>query len=211
MDDAAFWDKLARRYAASPIDKPEAYEATLALVSKYLMPDMRVLEMGCGTGTTALRLAPRVAAWHGTDLSSEMIAIAREKAAAEGAPGVSFSTLGAFGPPAPGAPHDAVLAMNLLHLVAGPLQYIFADLAARVRPGGLVITKTPALTEYGVLPRLAVPLMRLFGKAPSHVGFHSIADLDAGARAAGLEILETANQPEGKPKRVIVARRPQEA
>jgi ubiquinone/menaquinone biosynthesis C-methylase UbiE len=45
---------------------------------------------GCGTGTTALKLAPSLGRIMATDISGEMIAIAREKARAEGCGNATF-------------------------------------------------------------------------------------------------------------------------
>jgi ubiquinone/menaquinone biosynthesis C-methylase UbiE len=55
---ARFWDRIARKYAADPIADMAGYEATLQRVQGLLSTEQDVLEIGCGTGTTALRLAP---------------------------------------------------------------------------------------------------------------------------------------------------------
>ena len=55
---AHFWDRIARKYAADPIADAAGYEATLRRVQALLSANQDVLEIGCGTGTTALRLAP---------------------------------------------------------------------------------------------------------------------------------------------------------
>lgn len=49
-------------------------------------PAARVLELGCGTGRVLLPLAARGAQMHGVDLSEAMIAICREKLAAQQIP-----------------------------------------------------------------------------------------------------------------------------
>ena len=54
-----FWDRIAKRYAARIIKDPAAYEAMLADAAGRLRPTDRVLEIGCGTGSIAIRLAPR--------------------------------------------------------------------------------------------------------------------------------------------------------
>ena len=53
---------------------------TLNDTRKYLNSEASVLEIGCGTGTTALKLAGNVHSMTATDISSSMIAIAQEKA-----------------------------------------------------------------------------------------------------------------------------------
>ena len=73
---ARFWDRIARKYATDPIADLPGYEATLRRVQGLLTAEMDVLEIGCGTGSTALRLAPFTRRLLATDVSSEMIAIA---------------------------------------------------------------------------------------------------------------------------------------
>lgn len=53
----AFWDRIAERYARDPIRNIEAHEATLSDTISRITGVNRVLEVGCGTGTTAQRLA----------------------------------------------------------------------------------------------------------------------------------------------------------
>lgn len=76
-----FWNRFADRYAARPIKDTAAYEALLADVAGRLHPTDRVLEIGCGTGGTAIRLAPVVAQFIATDFSAEMVRIANAKPA----------------------------------------------------------------------------------------------------------------------------------
>ena len=87
---AAFWDRLADRYAAMTLADPAAYAATLDRVAAHLRPGDHVREIGCGTGVTALRLAPLVARYEATDLSPRMIALATARPEAAALPGLSF-------------------------------------------------------------------------------------------------------------------------
>ena len=76
-----------------------------------------MLELGCGTGTTALRLVHGVRAYLATDISGGMIAIAEEKLAAESIPALSFRTATAEELVQEENRFDAVLGFNYLHLV----------------------------------------------------------------------------------------------
>ena len=199
------WDAVAERYAKARISDPAGYEAGLERVRSHLGPEMRVLEMGCGTGMTARKLAPSVAHLTGTDASAAMIGIARRTAAEEGPGNISFEVLPVGGPALAGEPFDAVLAFNLLHLVED-LGAALADMAGRVRPGGLIVSKTTCLSAMPVL-RPVVAVMRLVGKAPP-VLFLSADDLEEAHGRAGLEIVETRAQRSRPPRHLIVARRP---
>jgi SAM-dependent methyltransferase len=206
---AAFWDRIARKYAADPIADTAGYEATLRRVHDFLSPAHDVLELGCGTGSTALRLAPFTGSLLATDVSSAMIEIANEKLAAHPVPRLRFAVADADAPVSATAAYDAVLAFNLLHLV-GDLDQVLGSVAQSLRPGGLLISKTPCVAEMNpVIPWLALPLMRAIGKAPSVVSFKGDA-LQAAITRQGLDIVAVERHgTRGKDIRAfIVARKP---
>ena len=163
---ARFWNRIARRYAADPIADLAGYEATLQRVRTLLKPSDEVLEIGCGTGTTALRLADQVRHYAATDVAPQMVAIAREKLSAQPLPGLSFDVMDVEQPDLGLSRFDAVLAFNVLHLVHD-LDQTLEQLLPSLKPGGLLIAKTACVAEMNPLvPWLAVPLMRAIGKAP---------------------------------------------
>ena len=183
-----FWNKVARRYARDPIADMGGYERTLLRVQSLLAADAEVLEIGCGTGTTALRLAPGVKRLLATDVSTEMIAIAREKLALDPKPQIEFRVADAGAPLAAPGSFDAVLAFNVLHLVDDLPGALRSALDA-LKPGGLFISKTPCLLEMNpLIPRLALPLMRAFGMAPPVACFNADQLQEALARQ-GLHIV----------------------
>lgn len=185
---ARFWDRVARRYAADPIADPAGYERTLERVEDLLSTRHEVLELGCGTGSTALRLAPFTRQLRATDVSAEMIAIAREKLAAAPVPQLRFELADAETPVAAPGSQDVVLAFNLLHLV-DDLDVALAQAVRALRPGGLLVAKTPCLGEMNpLIPYVAVPLMRAVGKAPRVLCFKA-PDLQAAMARQGLELL----------------------
>ena len=195
-NDTRFWDRAARKYAAGPIKDMEGYERTIAHARRYLKATDIAYEFGCGTGMTALKLAPLVARYVATDISSEIVAIGRERAAAEACANVEFAVATADSALYPDASFDAALCFNLLHLVedrAATLRGVHRVL----KPGGLFMSKTMALAEMGFLIRLLVPVMKAVGQAP-HVGFFTSAELEREIVAAGFEIVERANHSSGK-------------
>ena len=141
-----FWDRIARKYAGDPIADIPAYEATLRRVRALLSVDHEVLEIGCGTGSTALRMAPGTRRMVATDLSIDMIAIAGEKLADQPIPQLSFAVADADEAVFGKAAYDAVLAFNLLHLIAD-LDGAIAAAVHSLKPGGLFISKTPCISE----------------------------------------------------------------
>lgn len=203
-----FWNKVAPKYATSKISDMKSYEYTLERTRSYLRSDDHVAEIGCGTGSTALLLAPSVARYHGTDISSEMLRIAGQKAGEQGITNVHFEPADAPNALEEGANLDAVLSFNLLHLVTDIPNTLKAAHAA-LKTGGLLITKTPCLSDASLKYHamfLAIPLMQMLGKAPFVQKF-SVADYDAMIEEAGFDIIETGNHPANPPNRYVVARK----
>ena len=201
--DAHFWNKIAEKYAADPIKDEVAYEATLDRVRHWLKPDWKVLEIGCGTGNTAVKLAPSVLEYTGTDLSSEMIRMAEGRKAQVDLPGLSFHPAQAEAVTREGQ-FDAVLAFNLVHLVEEPAA-LLAQIRAQLPEGGMFLSKTPCLANKPWLKPL-VWLAKALGKAPKTVHFLSPGALEAEMRSAGFEIVETGNYPQSPIGRFIAAR-----
>jgi ubiquinone/menaquinone biosynthesis C-methylase UbiE len=204
--DARFWDRTSRKYARGAIADQAGYERTLDQTRSLLSPGDRVLELGCGTGTTALRLARDVRDYLATDISPGMIEIANEKHAACPIPALTFRIASVEALPPETAPFNAVLGFNYLHLVRdlpGTLRRIHALLA----PEGLFISKTPCVGEMNPLIRLALPAMRAIGQAP-YAGVFRTTDLSRQICAAGFDILATeSHATKGDDKRpYIVAR-----
>lgn len=209
-DTAAFWDRAAPRYAKRPISDTDAYEATLERVRAHLAPDSDVLELGCGTGTTALKLADACRSYTGTDVSGAMISIAKEKQAlAEDLdaqhPGLAFRTAPAGGDTLSAGGFDRVLAFNLLHLLPDA-EAALAEIHASLPHNGLFISKTPCIAGKWYL-RPLIEGMRLIGKAPK-VLYLSVDQLDRMVTDAGFEIVEAGLYPPSTPSRFIVARKP---
>ena len=200
---ARFWDKVAAKYAKSPVKNVRAYEQTLARTRDWLGPEARVLEIGCGTGTTALKLADAAGHITATDISPAMIAIAETKRQEAGAANVSFEAANADG--AGDETFDAVLAFNLLHLLPDAAATV-RHARDRLKPDGVFISKTMCLAEASFVFRPMIFVMRLLGKAP-YVRFFRKAELEAMIAAEGFEIVEATAFDGAPDSRYIVARR----
>ncbi len=204
--NAAFWDRIAAKYAARPVRNPTAYEETLAETIAHLGRGDRVLELGCGTGTTALKLAPHVKTMVASDISAAMIAIAEEKRQAEGAGNVRFVIGDISDADADAEPYDAVLAFNLLHLIAD-LDGALASIHARIRPGGLFISKSGCVGEMNPLFRPLIRGMQMIGRAP-YVRIMKKPEMEDAITRAGF-VVEQSRCFTGAPESLyVIARRP---
>ena len=199
-----FWDKTSARYAKSPVKDEDAYRQTLDRTRAYLSPSDSVLEIGCGTGTTALLLAGDVGHITASDISSTMIEIARTKQKAENVTNVEFlhATLtdGEMGD----GPYDAVLAFNVLHLLEDA-QKVFRRIHQLLRPGGLFISGTVCLREKGSVLSLVATILGKIGLVP-YVRSFTISELEECITSEGFELVETDVFFPSPPRRFIVAR-----
>jgi len=170
-----------------------------------------VLDVGCGTGSLALRLAPSAGHVHGLDISPEMIRIARGKAEAAGADSVRFH-VGPFDERFTALPDgsvDLLSACSLLHLVEDRAA-VLAQALRLLKPGGVFVTSTVCLGESWIPYRPLLTEMRWAGRAPP-VWVFDKATLADDLRRAGLVDVEAPDVGAKGEIGFFVARRPPRA
>ncbi|HWB80927.1 MAG TPA: class I SAM-dependent methyltransferase [Nannocystaceae bacterium] len=206
--DAAFWNGIAEKYSRSPVANPGAFERKIEITKSRMKPSDTVLDIGCGTGSLALRLAPFAAHVHGLDVSSEMVRIANGKAAADGVHDVTFHE-GPFDDAVPFAPAsvDVLCAYSILHLV-DDLPAALQRIHRLVKPGGSFVSSTACLRDSWVPFGPLVWAMRLVGKAPKVVQLLSAAALKDAMAAAGFVDIEAPDVGAKKMVAFFVARKP---
>lgn len=189
--DPAFWNRLAEKYSRQPVADPDAFERKIAITKSHMTITDVVLDIGCGTGSLALRLAPSGAQTHGLDLSSEMIRIAEDKARAQQIDNVTFH-VGAFDERfdalADGSV-DVLCAYSILHLVPDRAAAL-ARIHRLLKPGGVLVSSTVCLGESWVPYRPILAVMRWLGKAPPVASLKK-ATLEREVREAGFVDLES--------------------
>ncbi len=161
-----FWNKTAERYAKSPVSDEATYQQKLAETQSFFTPDMRILEFGCGTGTTAVHHAPHVLHIDAIDISENMLEIGRGKAREAGVENITFTrgTLTEF--KAETASLDVVLGLNVVHLLPDR-QAVIAEVVRILKPGGIFVSSTVCLGHsYLRFIKLAAPLGKLLGLMP---------------------------------------------
>jgi len=181
-----FWNWIARFYAKQPIADLDSYERKLDITAGFLRPDMRILELGCGTGGTALRHAAHVKEIHAVDYAPRMIEIAKQKQQAVGAKNVSFS-VGELHTFAPGQVRYAgVFAMSLLHLV-DDRDVALARIRSLLRPGDLFVSSTKCVGDERKLVKYFAPIGVALSLLPM-VRIFTTEELSASIMAAGFDI-----------------------
>lgn len=144
-----FWDRISNFYARKEISDPEAYEVKLADTQALLNQNMRVLEIGCGTGMTALLHAPYVRHIHAVDYSNRMIQIADKKLENSNTKNVSFECADFDNFVRPAASFDAILGLNFLHLMQDTPKTL-NQIHTLLKPGGIFVSSTECV---GDMPR----------------------------------------------------------
>ncbi len=187
IDPVKFWSKLAPKYAKTPIKNQAAYQAKLDITQSFFTPQTRLLEVGCGTGTTALYHAPHVAAVLATDISPAMLDIARDKQSATGIDNVRFEELNLDVDPIAETDFDVAMAHSILHLVHD-LPGALGKLHDALNTGGILVTSTVCIGDWNPLFRPLIGIMKLIGKAP-HVSLLTEKSLTAEITNAGFEII----------------------
>lgn len=189
----AFWDQLADKYAAQPVEDPQAFERKIAFTRQALRPDSRVLEVGCGTGSLALRLIDACGRYDALDYSEQMLRIARDKA--QGTPTLRFHQSTLEDAPFPDASFDVALAFSILHLVPERAAFL-ARLHALLKPGGQLISSTTCIGNTWAPLGAAIWVLQRLGKAPwvadlststmrtelEEAGFQEVEEVDVGAK-----------------------------
>lgn len=134
------WDLASNDY--DPLWQEQlapARAGTLDLAS--LAPGEHVLDLACGTGLVTLAAADRVGAHGtvvGTDLSGQMVELARQRANTRQLPNVTFARMDAETLELPDATFDAVLCSLGLMYVPDPARALSEWLRV-LKPGGRVV------------------------------------------------------------------------
>jgi ubiquinone/menaquinone biosynthesis C-methylase UbiE len=136
-----YWSGRAAEFDLGPshgVLNEAQHQAWLDLLREVAgPPPLRVLDVGCGTGFLALRMAELGHTAVGIDLSEGMLTAAQRKAEGVGLP-VTFRLGDAEAPPPDGAPYDVILERHVIWTLPQPREAVHAW-QALLRPGGLLI------------------------------------------------------------------------
>ncbi len=116
----------------------DAVETQLALSMFTPEAGMKVLDVGCGTGNFSLKLARQGVLVTGIDISEEMLAIARSKAAQNPELKMEFKWMDFNQLDFPDESFDGVISMTALEF-AQDLDHVYAQMYRVLKPGGQLL------------------------------------------------------------------------
>lgn len=153
------WDAQQASYLPS---REERFTALIDAVEAGTgRPDPLVLDLGCGPGSLAVRLLDRVPAATVVAIDSDPLLLALGRAGYGGRAGLRFADVDLRAPGWPaalglGRPADAAVSTTALHWLPAPaLRAMYAQLAAALRPGGLLLDGDHLAGDEAATPALA--------------------------------------------------------
>jgi ubiquinone/menaquinone biosynthesis C-methylase UbiE len=158
----AFWDFCARFYDFVQLQN-SAYKKAVDFVSQIIENDSSVIELAAGTGEFSLACAKRAKAVVCSDISQNMLKVAKKKAKKRGVENICFENYNIYEIAAKDKSFDFVLAPQILHLLDNPQE---VALELRRICAKKIILPQCLLKEIGLFARLKVNAWKILGFAP---------------------------------------------
>lgn len=159
-----FWDKLSSGYDQFIEKHWKIYASSLLdRISSDVNAEDTILEIACGTGLVALKVAERASEVHGIDISAPMIKEAEEKLRRKGFDNVEFSVEDAYSLHFGDDIFDTVICNNALHNMKYP-QKALSEIKRVLKPGGRFIAVIVGFGEalkYKMLFTVFKPFIKL--------------------------------------------------
>lgn len=192
--ERAIWDKQASGYDRRSLKVfKSAYDLSIQKARAILSPDQKVLEIGCGTGIISLGIAPFVESVVGTDISPQMIAVAKRKAENLSIANAEFRVCDGYSLPYDSETFDAVLLFNVLHFVKESTALLH-EAHRLLKPFGHLVSATDCYAEPVPLPfRIGLGIQRLLdliGVIP-FMGYYKKEDIHQLLRQCAFAVTET--------------------
>jgi ubiquinone/menaquinone biosynthesis C-methylase UbiE len=166
-DTGSLGDPQREVYTHGYSPQVEAYMATrtasrqASFILPHLRVGMRLLDCGCGPGSTTVDLAAVIAPGHveGIDIEPSQIASARTRAVERGLTNVHFQAASIYELPFPNDSFDVVFAHTVIQHLRHPLQAL-REMRRVLAPGGIVGLRDDDWATFLFEP--STPLLQLF-------------------------------------------------
>jgi ubiquinone/menaquinone biosynthesis C-methylase UbiE len=190
----SLWDKQAPAYDKRNLKiYGSAYELSIEKTRAVLSPDQKVLEIGCGTGIIALGIAPFVEGVVATDISPQMIAVAKSKAESASITNAEFRVCDGCALPYDDQTFDVVLLFNVLHFVKEPI-VMLREAHRLLKPSGCLVSATDCYADPVPLPfRIGLGVQRLLNRMGiiPFIGYYEKEDLHRLFEQCAFAVVET--------------------
>ena len=153
-----FWNRFAGMYAPFVKNMDRMYDEACKQIARDLTPQMKVLELACGTGQLTFRLSDKVKSWEATDFSEKMIEEVNRKGSR---PGLEFSVQDATCLPYENLTYDAVVISNALHIMPQP-EKALKEISRVLKPQGILFAPTFVQSK-NIGFRIRMKFLELFG------------------------------------------------
>ncbi len=200
-----FWNMIATKYAASPIADNAAYQKKIEKLKSYLSAEDYVLDIGCATGTQCDDLASNVKHVTGIDISSKLLAVAKQRKAERQIENVEFIQATVFDERFEPDSFNVVMAFYVLHFCED-IDEVVRRIHGLLKPGGVFILETACMGEknktIGKLVRIAGKL----GVLPL-INLLTTRQIEQALELAGFSIIDKTKFSESNDEYTLIAKK----
>lgn len=142
-----FWDRFANKYDSfikNTVSK--TYKIIIENLNSDLNINHKVLEIGTGTGIIPFSICSKASTILATDISVEMINIAKQKQINLNINNIDFQVQDSYNLPLPDKSFDVVIASNIFHLLYEPEKPI-SEVKRVMKDNGIFIAPTFCVGE----------------------------------------------------------------
>lgn len=188
-ENEVYWNRRSEIFDTQIFKTYEdAYGKTIDNTQKYLKKTDRVLDIGCGTGVTTIKLSASVSEITAVDTAPEMLRKAKEKAGREKAANIDFILGDMFMEDLKSGYFDAIMIFNVLLYIPDQAAAM-KRLHELLKPGGYLMVASDCL-KYSFTKEAVRKWYRSHtGKMP-FVEFYTPESLERQIQGGGFEIVE---------------------
>ena len=183
----------------------DALESMLERHVDKPLPELRVLDIGCGTGTQCGDLAGNVKQVTGIDISSKLLAIAEQRKAERKIENVEFIQTTVFDERFEPGSFDAVMAFYVLHFLED-IDEVVRRIHGLLKPDGLFILETACMGEKGKVMGELVRFAGNLGFLPL-INLLTTRQIEQALEQAGFSIVDKTRFSESNDEYTLIAKK----